>query len=113
LPKFPGGEQELCRYIVKNTDYPKREIDKNISGKVYVNFMVEKTGKVTQVRIIRGVSPGLDSAALKVVSSMPNWIPAKSNGTNIAAQYTLPIQFSLTDGGKPDIKQCDSYGKQK
>ena len=95
MPEFPGGEMALRKFIAENIQYPKEAQDKKIEGKVYVNFVVDKTGKVRNPRIARGVDPGIDAEALRVVSSLPNWQPGKQRGEPIAVSYTIPIKFAL------------------
>ncbi len=108
-PKLPGGLEDMCRYIVKNTVYPQIALEKNISGTVL--FTVSKTGEVTHVKIRKGVSAELDSAALKVIRSLPRCMLSKMNGMLIETQYNLPIVFSISQDGKPNVTQCDNYGK--
>jgi periplasmic protein TonB len=95
--EFPGGEQELMNYLSKNIKYPAMEADNGISGRCVLNFIVEKDGSITNVKVVRGVpnGPGLDKEAMRVVSSMPKWKPGKQNGRAIRMYYNLPINFNL------------------
>lgn len=95
MPSFKGGIKELYKYLSNNMKYPEQAKAKNIQGRVYVNFVVEKDGKVTNVNILRGIGGGCDEEAIRVVSSMPNWTPGKQRGENVRVSYNLPIKFAL------------------
>lgn len=94
-PEFPGGMGKMYEYLQKNTKYPDMEFDAGIQGKVYVEFVVEKDGSVTDVKLRRGVSPGLDKEALRAVRSMPKWTPGKMNGKSVKVRFTIPVDFKL------------------
>lgn len=95
MPTFPGGENEMYSYIKKNVKYPALARENNISGKVYVNFVVDKDGNIKDVKLIRGIGGGCDEEALRVIKSMPNWKPGKQNGRSVPVSYNMPINFSL------------------
>jgi protein TonB len=97
MPVFPGGEEGLMKYLAKNIQYPAMEKDANIQGVVYVYFVVNKDGKVSNVEVKRGVKggPGLDKEAIRVISSLPKWTPGKQNGRPAMVSYTLPVRFVL------------------
>ena len=97
MPTFPGGEQEMMKYIQKNVSYPQMEKEGQIQGTCYVTFVVEKDGSITDVKVLRGVSggPGCDKEAMRVVKSMPNWKAGKQNGREVRVQFNLPIKFIL------------------
>lgn len=94
-PSFPGGEEELFKFIRQNTVYPDSAKENGISGKVYVQFVVTKTGEVNDIKVIRGIGGGCDEAAVAVVSKMPNWIPGEQRGKKIDVRFVLPISFKL------------------
>lgn len=94
-PKFPGGEAELYKFLNKNIRYPEIAAQNNIQGRVVVQFVVEKDGSVGEVKVVRGVDPDLDKEAVRVVKSMPKFIPGKMNGQNVRVWHTLPIKFTL------------------
>jgi len=96
-PEFPGGEQALLDYIGSNVHYPKKARKKNIQGTVYISFIVEKDGKVSTVRVLRGIGGGCDEEAVRVVSSMPAWKPGYQRGKPVRVQFNLPIRFILSD----------------
>lgn len=95
MPEFPGGEQALRKFIANNIEYPVSAQENGIQGKVYVTFVVDKNGEVANARIARGVDPSLDQEALRVVNSLPKWIPGKQRGQNVNVSYTVPINFAL------------------
>jgi TonB family protein len=101
MPEFPGGQTGLFKYITDNTKYPENARKNGEEGTVYVNFIVNKEGKVTQPKVTKGRSASLDAEALRLVNAMPLWSPGVQAGKPVAVQYTLPIRFSLT---MPDRK---------
>ena len=95
MPEFPGGDLGLMRYIQKNVKYPPIAKEYNITGKVYVSFIVDKSGSVTNVKIVRGVDKNLDAEALRVVKSLPKYKPGKQRGKPVRVMFTIPINFTL------------------
>ena len=95
MPQFPGGDAELMKYISKNIKYPTMAMENNIQGRVVVQFVVTKTGAIGEVKVIRSKDPDLDKEAVRVVKSLPNFIPGKMNGQAVNVWYTLPITFKL------------------
>jgi TonB family protein len=95
MPQYPGGQEELTTYIRNNLRYPSSAIDKGVQGRVICSFTIDVTGEVTDVKVLRGLTPALDAEAVRVVAGMPNWKPGRQNGKNCAVQYTLPITFKL------------------
>ena len=81
--------------IGENVKYPAPAAENGIQGKVFVTFVVAKDGAVEKVRVAWGISPALDNEAIRVVSSMPNWIPGKQNGRNVPVFFTIPIVYRL------------------
>ena len=94
-PSFPGGEAKMYEYLGKNMDYPPIARDNNIQGRVYVSFVVEKNGSITDVRVLRGIGGGCDEEAMRVVKSMPGWSPGKQRGKAVRVRFNLPIVFKL------------------
>jgi TonB family protein len=90
MPTFPGGHDSLVAYLKRNLHYPASSI---IEGKVFVEFIITKTGQVTQVKIRRGIAPTLDAEALRVVRQMPRWVQPRRPDP-IEVSYTLPITFA-------------------
>ncbi len=95
MPEFPGGEMALRQYIANAIEYPVIAQENGIQGKVYVTFVVDKDGSVSDARIARGVDPSLDKEALRVVNTLPKWKPGKQRGKPVRVSYTVPINFVL------------------
>ena len=94
-PLFPGGEGGLQKYIAKNTKYPEIAKENGITGKVYIQFVINKKGKVTDVKLLRGVDPALDKEALRVIKALPDWKPGKQRGKAVKVSFQVPINFTL------------------
>ncbi len=97
VPEFPGGISAFSAYLGKNVRYPADEREKGIQGRVIISFVVEKDGSLTNIQTRRGVAPGIDAEAMRVIKASPNWIPGKQNGKLVRVAYTVPIAFSLAD----------------
>ena len=95
MPEFPGGAAKMMEYIQKNIKYPMMARESDIQGRVFVNFVVEPDGTITNVTVMRGIGGGCDEEALRVVQSMPNWKPGKQRGTAGRCAFTVPIIFKL------------------
>lgn len=93
MPVFPGNVQ---KWIAKNVNYPILAAENGIEGKVYIQFVVEKDGRVSNIKVVRGVDPSLDKEAVRVISAMPKWKPGKQRGIPVRVSYTLPIAFQLS-----------------
>ena len=96
MPAFPGGEEELLDFIGTNIRYPEEAKKKGIYGKVFVGFVVEPDGSVSNVKVLRGIGGGCDEEAVRVVQMMPNWIPGEAFGEKVRVSYMIPINFRLT-----------------
>lgn len=92
---FPGGNTAMFEYIRKNMQYPQDAIEKEITGKCYVQFVVKSDGSIGNVKLIRSVYPSIDNEAIRLIKGMPTWIPAQMDGKNVNSYYTLPIKFAL------------------
>ena len=95
MPEYPGGQAALFEFISKNVKYPEDAVKKKVEGKVFVTFVVDTDGKITDVSLLRKVFPSLDAEAIRVISGMPNWIPGKQKGQVVRVKYTVPIMFRL------------------
>lgn len=95
MPKYKGGLKKLQSFLKENIKYPSFARYFNIEGKVYVKFVIDETGKVTKVKVAKGANFLLDREALRVVESIPDWTPGKSEGKNVPVTFTLPINFTL------------------
>ncbi|MCQ2297670.1 MAG: energy transducer TonB [Bacteroidales bacterium] len=95
-PSFPGGEEELYKYLRENIKYPQLARENNIEGKVFVQFVVEKNGSISNVKILKDIGSGCGAEAVRVVKAMPKWKPGKQRGSAVRAQFSLPISFKLS-----------------
>ncbi|MDA3891166.1 MAG: TonB family protein [Salinivirgaceae bacterium] len=94
-PEYFGGDNALLKFLGTNTNYPRSAVDNGIEGRVYVAFVIGKSGEVSKVKILRGSDPILDKEAIRVVSSMPNWKPGKQRGKPVEVNFNVPINFKL------------------
>ena len=95
MPEFPGGAAKMMEYIQKNIKYPMMARESDIQGRVFVNFVVEPNGEISNVEVLRGIGGGCDEEAVRVVRSMPNWKPGKQRGSAVRCAFTVPIIFKL------------------
>lgn len=95
MPEFPGGPAKMMEFIQTNIKYPMMARESDIQGRVFVNFVVEPDGSITNVTVMRGIGGGCDEEALRVVQSMPKWKPGKQRGSAVRVNYTVPIIFKL------------------
>lgn len=103
MPTYQGGTEELISYLSENIKYPAEAKENNIEGKVVVSFVVDTDGSVIDTKVVRSVGGGCDEEAIRVVSSMPNWIPGKQKGKTVKVSYNLPIKFALDDTEKEEV----------
>ena len=97
MPEFPnGGMAGVMQYLSRNIKYPAIAQENGTQGRVIVQFVVNKDGSITDVKVVRGADPYLDKEAIRVVTNMPKWTPGKTGGKAIRVKYTLPITFKLT-----------------
>jgi protein TonB len=94
-PQYPGGEETRIKFLQDNIKYPEEAKELGIQGKVFVTFVVETDGSITDVKVLRGIGGGCDEEAIRVVKSMPRWIPGKQRGVPVRVQFNLPIKFTL------------------
>lgn len=94
-PEFPGGLDALSKYLGENIKYPALAKENNIEGRVFVSFVVEKDGRVANVKILRDIGGGCGAEAVRVVKAMPKWKPGKQRGKPVRTQFNLPVQFGL------------------
>ena len=95
MPSYPGGEAKLFEYIKKNMKYPQIARESGIKGRVFISFVVEPDGSVSNVKVLRGIGGGCDEEAMRVVKSMPKWKPGKQRGKAVRVSYMLPVNFQL------------------
>ncbi len=97
MPSFPGEKGDLEKFIVSNIIYPEDAKENGISGKVFVTFVVNKTGEISDIRILKGIGYGCDEAVIELIESMPKWNPGKQRNKPVSVQYNLPVEFKLTE----------------
>lgn len=95
MPQFPGGDAALLTYLGENIKYPRMALESGIQGKVFVTFVVEKDGHISDVRVLRGIGGGCDEEAIRVVQSMPQWTPGRQRNMAVRVQFNLPVRFIL------------------
>ena len=95
MPQFPGGEAALMKYLSSHINYPPMAAENNVQGKVILQFVVEKDGKVGEVKVARSVDKDLDREAIRVVKTLPKFTPGRQNGQPVRVWYTLPVTFKL------------------
>ena len=95
MPQFPGGQAEMMQFISKNMKYPTIAQENGTQGRVTCQFVVGADGKVRDVKVLRGVDTYLDKEDVRVIMSMPKWIPGKQNGKAVSVKYTIPVMFRL------------------
>ena len=93
-PEFPGGRSEMMRFLHQNLRIPSIYWESLPVGRVVVGFVVEKDGSLTNIEVVRGVSPGLDAEAVRVIEIMPKWTPGKREGKPVRVRSFLPVSFS-------------------
>ncbi|MFI5162886.1 MAG: energy transducer TonB [Sphingobacteriales bacterium] len=94
-PQFPGGEAAWAKFLQKNLRYPSQAIEEGISGKVFVSFVVEKDGHLSDITLIRGPGHGLDEEAIRVLKLVPPWKPGIQNGRPVRVRYNMPFNFQI------------------
>jgi len=95
MPDFPGGTEALLKFIQSNLRYPQIAADNGITGRVYLSFVVNTDGSIVDIQVMRGISRECDAEAVRVIKSMPKWIPGRQNGTAVRVKYTVPIVYVL------------------
>jgi len=95
IAEFPGGKAGMFKFIADHVRYPQPASDMEIEGKVYVRFVVEADGSISNISIAKGVQLEIDLESMRVVRMMPKWAPAQKDGENVRSVFTLPITFKL------------------
>lgn len=96
-PSFPGGDEARIRFLTNNIRYPEKAREASVQGTVYITFVVERDGSVSDVRVLRGIGAGCDEEAVRVIKMMPEWSPGKQRGKPVRVQFNMPIKFSLAE----------------
>ena len=95
MPQFPGGEAAWSKFLQKNLHYPAQAIDAGISGKVFISFVVEKDGHLSNITVVRGMGYGLEEEAMRVLKLVPPWKPGIQNGQPVRVMYNMPFNFQI------------------
>lgn len=95
MPEYPGGTTELLKYISEHLKYPVLAAEQGIQGSVTIRFVVSPTGEVTDVEVFRPLDPSCDREAVRVIKSLPKWMPGKQNGKAVPVYFTVPVRFKL------------------
>ncbi|MFN5786656.1 MAG: energy transducer TonB, partial [Flavobacteriia bacterium] len=93
--EYPGGMREMMKFLINNLEYPQKAIEQGTMGKVYTRFIVEKNGSISNIEIVRGVSPEIDDEAIRILAYMPHWNPANCNNEPVRAMMMLPLNFYM------------------
>ena len=100
-PEFPGGQQELLKYIQENLIYPKQALKKQIQGRSICQFIVEKDGSISHIQVVRSSgNKSLDRAAIRVIKTMPKWTPGRLQGKIVRTHYVIPVNFRIPNTEK-------------
>lgn len=103
MPQFPGGDAALIKYLDSHIQYPPEAAKNNIQGRVILQFVVDKTGEIGEVKVVRSVDKDLDKEAVRIIKTLPNFIPGRQNGQAVAVWYTLPVTFKLPQKGNEGL----------
>lgn len=95
-PQFEGGQSALMKFLSESIRYPVVDVEQGVEGRVICTFIVEKDGSITDINVVRGLSPSIDKEAVRVISGMPKWNPGFQNGQSVRVKFTLPIIFRLS-----------------
>jgi TonB family C-terminal domain len=95
MPEYPGGVQEMMKFLSLNVKYPMEEMKKGISGMEIVSFVVDTKGKIQDISVVRSIGPSFDEESIRVVNKMPRWVPGRQGGKDVSVKFTLPIKFAL------------------
>ena len=94
-PSFPGGDNKFIRFLIKNIRYPSNSFTKRIEGKVLLTMVIEKDGSITNIRVLKNVSPDIDAEAIRVIKLSPKWEPGMQGGKPVRVQHDIPISFTF------------------
>ena len=95
MPQFPGGEKEMLKFIYDNLKYPLLAQEMGVSGTVIINFVIDREGQITNIKVSRSIGGGCDEEAIRVLGKMPRWSPGRQGGKTVRVSYTLPFKFIL------------------
>lgn len=107
MPEFPGGMEALVKYLYQNVQYPPSAVQNNVQGRVIVQFIIDETGQVGDVKVVRSVSDEVDAEAVRVVKALPKFEPGRQDGEPVAVWYTLPISFKMQTKPQPQSQDAE------
>jgi protein TonB len=107
MPEFPGGVAAMMRFLQENIKYPPEAAKNDIGGRVIVQFIIDETGQVGEVKVLRHVSEEIDAEAVRVVKTLPKFEPGRQDGEAVSVWYTLPISFKLQTKPQPQSQSQD------
>jgi len=96
FPEFPGGKSKMTNFIHENLNYPKKAFKDKVEGRVILSFIVDKSGDIRDIVIIKSVREDIDNEAIRLFKTMPKWLPAKKNGNPVSVRFKVPLDFKLT-----------------
>jgi TonB family protein len=96
---FPGDNEAIYQYLAKTIHYPAKARENNIQGKVFISFVIEEDGELTDIKVLRGIGGGCDEEAVKAIAASPKWVPGKEDGIAVRQVFTMPISFTLAKKG--------------
>lgn len=105
VANFPGGEDSMMAFLIRNVNYPRMAANAGIGGVVYISFVVNKDGTISQSKVERDIGGGCGKEALRVVRLMPNWTPAYNKGQAVRSHFTLPFSFTVEEDKKKSRKE--------
>jgi TonB family protein len=106
-PEFPGGQEAMFNFLVKNLTYPELALERSLQGRVYVQFVVCKDGSIKDIKVLRGIETSLDNEAIRVIKMMPKWKPGTLKGKPVNVMCNLPINFKI-NGDNPSVSNDNS-----
>ena len=106
-PEFPGGQEAMFNFLVKNLTYPELALERSLQGRVYVQFVVCKDGSIKDIKVLRGIETSLDNEAIRVIKMMPKWKPGTFKGKPVNVMFNLPINFKI-NGDNPSVSNDNS-----
>jgi TonB family protein len=113
MPTFPGGDEARIDFMMKNLKYPEQAKKNGVQGKVFVTFIVETDGSLTNVKVMRGIGAGCDEEAVRVIKLMPKWTPGIEKGKPVKVQFVLPIKFALGEKSDADKDKAKDQVKDQ
>jgi len=96
-PEFPGGDNAMLEFFSDNSFFVEKPVSKSINGVIFVQFIIETDGSVSNVKILKGLNPEVDEKLVKVISMMPKWTPGTQNGENVRVSFNIPVKFALSN----------------